>query len=178
MPQVDTDALRDALTVIIAGNLWVGISARYRQLDRDPDGEGLEKVTWAWAKHGRERMAADYAAAVAAIHKAGRQLAAFYESYDVMLSTVLRNPPRPLGFLRQDERELDDFISALVDDMPVTPLANMTGTPAMSLPLAWSTDGLPIGIHMGAAFGREDLLLRLAAQVEQAEPWADKRPEI
>ena len=95
-----------------------------------------------------------------------------------MLSTVLRNPPRPLGFLRQDERELDDFISALVDEMPVTPLANMTGTPAMSLPLAWSTDGLPIGIHVGAAFGREDLLLRLAAQVEQAEPWADKRPEI
>ncbi|WP_420565301.1 amidase [Thalassobaculum sp.] len=178
MPQVDTDALRDALTVIIAGNLWVGISARYQQLDRKPDGEGLEKVTWAWAKHGRERLAADYAAAVATIHRAGRQLAAFYERYDVMLSTVLRNPPRPLGFLRQDERDLEDFITTLGDEMPVTPLANMTGTPAMSLPLAWSSDGLPIGIHVGAAFGREDLLLRLAGQVEQAQPWADRRPEI
>lgn len=178
MPEVDAAALRDALTVIIAGNLWVGISGRYRQLGKEPDGAGPEKVTWEWAQYGRERLASDYAAAVGAIHAAGRQLAAFYERYDVMLSTVMRNPPRPLGYLRQNERERDDFIAALVDEMPVTPLANTTGTPAMSLPLAWSADGLPIGIHVGAAFGREDLLLRLASQVEQARPWADKRPEI
>ncbi|MDF1792822.1 MAG: amidase [Thalassobaculaceae bacterium] len=178
MPELDTAALRDALNVIIAGNLWVGISARCKQLDREPDGEGLEKVTWAWAKYGRERLASDYAGAVAAIHQAGRQLAAFYERYDVMLSTVMRNPPRPLGYLGQDTRDLDDYLDALADEMPVTPLANMTGTPAMSLPLAWSHDGLPIGIHVGGAFGREDLLLRLAAQIEAAHPWADKRPEV
>ncbi|MEQ8586176.1 MAG: amidase [Thalassobaculaceae bacterium] len=178
MPEVDTEALRDAFEVIIAGNLWVAIAARYRQLDREPDGEGLEKVTWEWARRGTARPASDYAAAVGVIHQAGRQLAAFYDRYDVMLSTVMRNPPRPLGFLGQDERGVDDFIAALVDEMPVTPLANMSGTPAMSLPLAWSADGLPIGIHVGAAYGREDLLFRLAAQVEQAKPWADRRPEI
>ncbi len=178
MPDLDTLALRDAFAVIIAGNLWVAIAGRYKQLGKEPDGSGLEKVTWEWARYGRERLASDYAAAVGAIHVAGRQLAAFYARYDVMLSTVMRNPPRPLGYLRQDERDLDDFIAALSDEMPVTPLANITGTPAMSLPLAWSAEGLPIGVHVGAAFGREDLLLRLAAQVEQARSWADRRPEI
>lgn len=178
MPEFDTDALRNALEVIIAGNLWVAIAARYKQLDKRPDGEDLEKVTWEWAQRGNERPASDYAAAVGVIHQAGRQLAAFYKRYDVMLSTVMRNPPRPLGFLRQNESDLDHFIADLADEMPVTPLANMTGTPAMSLPLAWSTDGLPIGIHVGAAFGREDLLFRLASQVEQAKPWAHRRPEI
>jgi len=178
MPQVDTAALREALTVIIAGNLWIGVAARYAQLDKEPDGSGLEKATWEWAKLGRARLASDYAQAVGAIHAAGRQLAAFYAHYDVMLSTTMLGPPRPLGHLGQDARELDDYLAALVDEMPVTPLANLTGTPAMSLPLTWSSDGLPIGIHVGAAYGREDLLLRLAAQVEQAAPWADKRPEV
>ena len=178
-PQVDTDVLRDALKVLIAGNLWVGVAARYKALDREPDGRWLEKVTWAWAKHGQERCAADYAAAVGAIHKVGRQLADFYRQYDVMLSTVMRNPPRPLGFLRQNEWDLEQFVTTLIDEMTVTPLANMTGTPAMSVPLAWSGEsGLPIGIHVGAAFGREDLLFRLASQLEQAQPWADRRPEI
>lgn len=178
MPEVDTEALGDAITVIIAGNLWNGVAARYAQLGREPDGSDLEKATWAWACSGRERLASDYAAAVAAIHAAGRTLAAFYDRYDVMLSTVMNGPPRELGYVGQDERDLEDFLSALWGEMPVTPLANMTGTPAMSVPLSWSSAGLPIGIHVGAAFGREDRLLRLASQLEQARPWADRRPEI
>ncbi|NQW11934.1 MAG: amidase [Alphaproteobacteria bacterium] len=178
MPEVDTVALDKAARVIIAGNLWNAVAARYTHLDRTPDGSDLEKATWQWAEMGRRYTASDYAAAIAMIHGTGRQLAKFFERYDVMLSTVMSRPPAKLGYVRQDERDLDDFIEVLLGEMPVTPLFNMTGCPAMSVPLAWSADALPIGIHVGAPFGREDLLIRLAAQLEQAKPWFDKRPTL
>jgi Asp-tRNA(Asn)/Glu-tRNA(Gln) amidotransferase A subunit family amidase len=62
--------------------------------------------------------------------------------------------------------------------VPYTPLANMAGTPAISLPLAWNGENLPIGSHLMAAYGREDLLLRVASQLEAARPWADRRPPV
>ncbi len=61
---------------------------------------------------------------------------------------------------------------------PFTPAFNVTGQPAISVPLAWNTNGLPIGVHLVAAYGREDVLIRLAAQLEQAQPWADKWPPV
>jgi Asp-tRNA(Asn)/Glu-tRNA(Gln) amidotransferase A subunit family amidase len=62
--------------------------------------------------------------------------------------------------------------------MPVTHFFNMTGCPAMSVPLHWTGDGLPVGIHVGAGYGREDLLLRLAGQLEAERPWFDRRPQL
>lgn len=178
MPALDVEGLRDAIVVIIAGTVWTSVCARYAQLEREPDGYGLESATWAFAQLGRDRTASEYAAAVNAIHAAGRRLAEFHQRYDIMLSTTMARPPIPLGYLGQDRRELDDYLDVLFDEMPVTPLANVAGTPAMSVPLAWTEAGLPIGLHFGAAFGREDLLLRLAAQLEAAAPWADRRPEV
>lgn len=178
MPELDTTGLDKAARVIIAGNLWNAVAARYAQLEREPDGADLEKATWEWARLGCEYTASDYAAAVTAIHTAGRQLAGFFDRYDVMLSTVMSKPPAELGVARQDERDLDDYIEVLLSEMPVTPLFNMTGCPAMSVPLAWSSDDLPIGIHVGAPFGREDRLIRLAAQLEEAKPWFKRRPEL
>jgi amidase len=178
MPVFDLAALNKAFRVIIAGNLWNAVSMRYAALDRDPDGEGLEKATWEWAQEGRTFTASDYAASLTAIHVAGRQLAQFFENYDAMLSTTMREPPVKLGTLRQNEQGLDDYMQALMGEMPVTPLFNSTGCPAMSVPLHWTAGGLPVGIHFGAAFGREDLLIRLASQLEQAKPWFDRRPDL
>lgn len=178
MPALDVAAIARAFRVIIAGNLWNAVSMRYAALGRRPDGEGLEKATWAWAREGEKYTAADYAAAVTAIHVAGRQLAAFFEGWDVMLSTTMREPPVSLGVLRQDEQDLEEYYRLLMEEMPVTPLFNATGCPAMSVPLHWTGSGLPVGIHVGAAFGREDLLIRLAAQLEQARPWFGRRPPL
>ena len=178
LPALDIPALWDAATVIIAGHLWNNVSARYAQLEREPDGYGLEAATWAFAQLGRDRSASAYAAAVNTIHGASRRMAEFHQRYDVTLSTTMARPPVELGYVGQDRRELEDYLAVLLGDLPITPLANITGTPAMSVPLAWSTAGLPIGIHVGAAFGREDLLFRLAAQLEAAAPWADRRPEL
>ena len=74
--------------------------------------------------------------------------------------------------------DLDQYLSTMTAVMPYTPLYNVTGCPAMSVPLHWSSDGLPIGIHFGAAYGREDVLFQLAAQLEQAQPWFDRRPPL
>lgn len=178
MPELDVPALEQAVRVIIAGNLWNAVAMRYGQLGRTPDGSGLEKATWAWAEEGRRHSAADYAAAVTAIHAAGRRLGEFFERYDVMLSTTMRRPPMELGYLRQDERGLDDYIKVLMEEMPVTPLFNVTGCPAVSVPLHWTADNLPVGIHIGAGFGHEDLLIRLSSQLEQARPWSGRRPPL
>ena len=178
MPALDIPALAKAFRVIIAGNLWNAVAARYAALGRRPDGVGLEKVTWEWAQQGREHSAADYAAALTAIHGAGRTLGDFFESWDVLLSTTMREPPVRLGVLRQDEQDLDEYLGLLMDEMPVTPLFNATGCPAMSVPLHWTDSGLPVGIHVGAGFGREDRLIRLASQIEQARPWFDRRPPL
>jgi len=62
--------------------------------------------------------------------------------------------------------------------IPFTPACNATGQPAISLPLHWSADGLPVGVHFVAAYAREDLLVRVAAQLEQAQPWVDRRPPL
>ena len=94
-----------------------------------------------------------------------------------LLTPTLGEPPVPLGTLQTPDEPLLGFVRAATF-VPYTPLANMTGQPAISLPLAWNADGLPIGSHLIAAYGREDLLLRVAAQLEQARPWADRRPAV
>lgn len=178
MPKLDVPALTWAARVIIAGNLWTTISARYAELGREADGFGLEKASWAWAEEGQRYRASDYASAVSIIHAAGRQYAAFMQNHDILLSTVMGTPPAPIGYVRQDERELEDFMSVLLGELPVTPLYNMTGAAAMSVPLYWSDDGLPIGVHFGGLHGGEATLLRLAAQLEEARPWFDRVPEV
>ena len=96
-----------------------------------------------------------------------------------MLTPVLAQPPVPIGTFDVREGEVPsdswDRISAFA---PITPLQNITGQPAMSIPLFWNQDGLPIGSHFVGRFGDEATLFRLAAQLEEARPWANRRPTI
>ncbi|MDH3755842.1 MAG: amidase family protein [Acidimicrobiia bacterium] len=102
----------------------------------------------------------------------------FRSGFDVLLTPTVASPPVPLGTIRTDE---DDALASLLqagDFAAFTPLQNVTGQPAISLPLAESADGLPIGMHFVARHGREDLLLRLAGQLEDAAPWAARIPAV
>ena len=93
--------------------------------------------------------------------------------HDLLLTPVIATPPPPIGYLSGPEggmrvRELLQFTAQF----------NVTGQPAISLPLYWTAEGLPVGVQLVAGFGREDVLVRIAAQLEAAQPWATRRPPI
>lgn len=177
-PEIDPEALGPAMIAVVAANQKLALESRYAELGREPRDDDVEVITRAFADRGETITAADYAAALLAFHRLGREFGAFFERHDVLVSTVLRRPPAPLGVIRTDTGDADSFLESGWREMPVTQYFNMTGCPAMSVPLYWTPDGLPIGIHVGAAYGREDLLLRLAAQLEQARPWFHRRAPL
>ena len=108
-----------------------------------------------------------------------RSLGDFYSSgFDLLLTPTLGQPPLPLGALTPTPAEPMAAWQKLVDFIPFTPVQNMTGEPAISLPLHWNAAGLPIGVQLVAPWGREDVLLRLAGQLEAARPWRDRRPPV
>jgi amidase len=139
--------------------------------------EDVEPLTWALAEEGRRRTAGQYVAAVSQHHLISRMIAGWFESgFDLLLTPTLGEPPPPLGTFDDSG---SDPIAALMrgaQTATFTATFNVTGQPAISLPLHWSEDGLPIGIQLVAGFGEEDVLLRVAAQLEEARPWADRVP--
>ena len=123
---------------------------------------------------------ARYAAAVDWIHALGRVFAAFLQDFDVILTpTLTREPPRIGELDAFDERlSLAEMMEHFHSYSPFTALFNATGQPAMSVPLYWTAGGLPIGAHFAGRFGDEATLLALAAQLEQAQPWASRIPPV
>lgn len=139
----------------------------------------VEPLTWALAEEGRSRTAGQYLQAVGQHHLIARMVAAWFESgFDLLLTPTLGEPPPVLGSF--DDSGSDPIAGLMrgVQTATFTALFNVTGQPAISLPLHWSDDGLPIGVQLVAPLGREDLLLRVAAQLEQARPWADRVPDV
>jgi len=137
----------------------------------------VEPLTWALAEEGRRRDSGRYLAAVSQHHLISRMIAGWYESgFDLLLTPTLGEPPPPLGSFDDSG---DDPVAGLmrgVQTAAFVAIFNVTGQPAISLPLHWSEDGLPIGVQLVAGFGQEDLLLRVASQLEEARPWADRVP--
>jgi amidase len=98
--------------------------------------------------------------------------------YDLLLTPTIAEPPPPLGTLVASKEDPTKGWNRLLDLMQFTPAYNITGQPAISLPLYWNAAGLPIGAQLVAALGREDALIQVAAQVEQAHPWAERKPPV
>lgn len=122
---------------------------------------------------------ADYAAAVDEMHAFGRRMAALMQRFDVLLNPTMAQPPMRIGTMSVNEdQSIQDLVQTFHSFSPFTALFNASGQPAMSVPLHWNAAGLPIGSHFAAAFGGETLLYALAAQLEQAAPWAHRRPPV
>jgi amidase len=139
--------------------------------------EDVEPCTWALAEAGRSHSASEYILSVGYAQLLARGLLAWWQDYDLLLTPTMALPPSEIGSIRADEA--DDPMSPIVRSIPYaafTAAFNASGQPAISLPLHWSDDGLPIGVQLVGDLGREDLLIRVASQLEQAVPWADRRP--
>jgi amidase len=139
----------------------------------------VEPLTWALAGLGRASTAAEWLWAREWLQANARAMAGWWaDGFDLLLTPTIAEPPPPLGtFDSPADNPLHGLFRA-AELVPFTPPFNVTGQPAISLPLHWNDDGLPIGVQLVAAFGREDVLLRVAAQLETARPWADRRPPV
>jgi amidase len=141
--------------------------------------EDVETLTWALAELGRTVTATDYVGAVGAAGRANRAAAQWWaDGWDLLLTPTVAEPPVEHGtFDSAPENPLGGFLRA-AEFVPFTAQFNVSGQPAVSLPLHWSGDGLPVGVQLVGAFGREDVLLRIAAQLESAQPWHDRVPPL
>ena len=176
-PDLDLRDLRPNNRLISNAATARGLTRRWQALGRAPDAKDVEAVTWAAYKAGLEITGVAYVEAIATIHMAGRKFAAFLADYDVVLSATLQAPPPKLGYLDMNG-EVDVFRKRVDEYISVTPLHNATGTPAISVPLHWTADGLPVGVHFASRYAEDAMLLRLAAQLEAAQPWFDRVPDL
>jgi amidase/6-aminohexanoate-cyclic-dimer hydrolase len=173
---IDAETFRKATGTIISANLRATCEDRAAALGREFGADDLEPVTYAMVTGAAETGAAEYARSIRVIHGIGRQVAGFLERYDVLLTPTMATPPLPLGVLSLSNPDFGEFLGGLLKTVGFTQLFNAAGNPAMSVPLAWSAAGLPIGLQFAGRYGDEATLFRLAGQLEQARPWFDRRP--
>jgi amidase len=150
------------------------------EIGRELGPEDLDCDNWVVTERGRQLSATDYLAGVEAVNRATRAAAQWWESQglDLLLTPTLPAPPAPIGELVADAaRPMEGFERSGAYTAFTIPF-NVTGQPAISLPLHWNAAGLPIGVQLVARYAREDLLLAIAAQLEQALPWRERRPPI
>ena len=170
------EQLHNCATLILNSHITADIRARCSALGRELRREDVSHVTWRMARAGAEASASDYAAALGHIHYIGRRMGQFSDQYDVMLSPATAAPAPRLGEIDMDTEDLKGYMQATNRYTAFTQLFNVTGQPAISLPLGRSSGGLPIGVQLAAAQGGEGLLFGLAAQLEQARPWTGLCP--
>ena len=126
---------------------------------------------------GRGLTAEDSAKAIQVIHQTGRATARFHETWDLMLTPTLLAPPVPIGWLDTVNYDPDTYRERFASFWGYTNLQNATGQPAISLPLHWSEQGLPVGVQFVGRFGDELTLLRIARQLEEVAPWFQRVPD-
>ncbi len=136
----------------------------------------VESCQRALLERGTRASAVQLSSALAFRNQLGRLLGRFLCDYDLLLTPTLAQLPARLGWLDADSDDLDVYLERMWRYSPFTPLANICGVPSMSLPMAWSHSGLPIGMMFTGRYGEEGQLFRLAAQLERAFPWRDRHP--
>ena len=177
-PDYDVRAFRRAFTAIWFSNLAATLEGHVQDFGGEAVRASCEPATLFYGVRGNHISGAEYVGAVTVLQQIARSVARFFQCYDLWLTPTLSTPPPPLGFLHPGPGDSDvrPFANRVKEFAPYTPLANATGQPAISLPLHWTDDGLPVGVHFTARFGDESTLIRVAAQLEEARPWRGRRP--
>ena len=194
-PPVDGEACAIAFVTVLAGETRALIEQISRLLGHKPRAADYEAATYSLGLLGHAFSAGAYVDSINTLQLAARRMAPFFERHDVLLTPTLGAPPALIGSLQPSptERRLMRLVNALnagwllralgaikpladktFDYIPFTPLFNVTGQPAMSVPLHWNAAGLPIGMQFVGRLGEDATLFRLAGQLERAQPWFDR----
>lgn len=198
-PEIDGPAFARAVMIMLAGEIRANIEEAGQTLGKKPSPAAFEATTWALGLLGAHIAGADFVMATRLIERSASQVLRFFEDYDLLLTPTLAQLPPITGALMPSGAEalalkvigrlragwllqrIDMADMAAEDSFrftPYTPLFNATGQPAMSVPLWWSADGLPLGMQFVGRLGDETTLFRIAGQLEAAQPWFDRAPAI
>lgn len=196
-PGVHREDVIFAMGTLVAADAATILRAGEKAMGRKATRQDVEGNTWALAKLGHTFSATELEEAVATLRQLGLHMARFMGDYDILLNSTLGMPPAPVGSLRP--KGVEKLALSLINHLPLgaiakqrsmlignfapvfdwmcnTPIANATGAPSASLPLHWSSEGLPVGMMFTGRFGDDLTVLQLARQLEQAQPWFDRRP--
>lgn len=195
----DGVALAKAYLTMYFGEVGANLADIERHLGRPARASDVEPITWLLGQLGRTFSAADFAIARQSWNVHARALGRFHQQYDLLLMPTIATPPMHIGELQPTGADaallslaqrvnvsgpvkaagmVDKLALQTLDKTPFTQMANLTGLPAVSLPLYWNAEGLPIGVQLVAPTAREDMLFGISAQAEVARPWFDKRPKL
>ena len=177
-PQLNQQQLIPAFMALWGSALANAIDMISALTGQKPNPLDFEGLTWGLYEAGKRVSASEFLTAKYMMQHAGRIAAKFHETYDVWLSATLGAPPVKLGSFDLDEQDPNKSFAPLIDYVPFTAMQNVTGQPAINLPLHWNKEGLPVGVQFVGRFGDEMTLLKLAAALEKAQPWFDRRPRI
>jgi Asp-tRNA(Asn)/Glu-tRNA(Gln) amidotransferase A subunit family amidase len=176
-PPVDGAALAAAFLPILMTNTAKDLEDRAAARGSPVADDEIEVLTALYRARAAGVTGVDIQRAIATQQQAAIRLARFMADYDCILTSTQGTPPGPHGALSLSPPSLEAYGRDIAAFGPYTALANHTGQPAMSVPLCWSEDGLPIGVMFTGRYGEEAVLYRLAAQLEDASPWKDRRPQ-
>jgi Asp-tRNA(Asn)/Glu-tRNA(Gln) amidotransferase A subunit family amidase len=177
-PAIDRATVIPTFLTLMAANTVVNLSS-HPTAGRPARQDEVEKVTWASAHvMGAKLSAADYVRATQAAHKLGRQMAAFHTQYDVLLTPALAMLAPKLGWIDMMLDDVEEYWRRVFTFSPFTVWFNITGQPAIVIPLGQTTDGLPLSVQLVARYGDEATLFRLASQIEATKPWFDRKPAL
>jgi amidase len=199
VPEVDGSTFAKAFLTMVCAETRANIEEAETLVGRKATSADFETVTWALSLLGQQFSAGDFARALHTLKDTGQRLGHFFEEYDMLLTPTLATPPPKAGALQPAGGELmvmkllgrlnaggllrtvaniDALAAETFAFIPCLPVFNATGQPAMSVPLYWNDEGLPVGMQFVGRYGDEAALFRLAAQLEQARPWVDRVPPV
>ncbi|HEY0104582.1 MAG TPA: amidase family protein [Rhizomicrobium sp.] len=177
-PPIDAGGLVNAFSAIWSANVAYALTLLERQTGIAPSLDVVEGLTLGLYEMGKPVTAVQLTEARQTMMRAGRQIAAWHETHDVWLTATLGRPPMKLGTIDIDETDVRKGFAPNFGYVPFTSMQNATGTPGINLPLNWSKEGLPLGVQFTARAGGEMTLLKLAAELERAQPWAHRYAQL
>lgn len=198
-PLFDGRAFARAFMYMVAGEVGAGLEDLGQDLGRPPRRRELESLTWALGLVSKAVSARELASSLRLLERCGKAVGRFFTDYDILVTPTVATPPPKIGALPPSRMEhlqlglmsalgsgnlvkaarvLDRIADGAFEFLPWMPVFNISGQPAMSVPLHWNAAGLPVGVHFAARAGDEATLLRLAGQLERERPWFDRRPHF